>query len=238
MKNLVIFALTMVVTFSARAEQQCIDLFVLPPQSFAENFIRLTENNELLGQTSQPVRDANLIVEGGGLCASTCAVNVLHTIYNYFKLDADFSPMSRMGMLLESVRGFGVDGRMGIKLIDLKSAIEEQARYEWRFQMALDLISGRWVTEDSLAIRKQTLNILEVRLAGGTHAMVVLRIDPKTKQIDLGDPNYPEHVTRTLYTLVKDANGVKRMRIEMDEPWATSGLIENLLTIKAYESLL
>jgi hypothetical protein len=196
--------------------------------SIGESFRELMHQNALIHQTDWRLANRGLLVQGGGLCATTSAVNILHAAFHH--LGCDTSEFRGSGdlvihRLVEAARRHvNVDSRMGIFIHSLGHVINEVAQ-ELSSEVGIHTTPVYRPREPAdLQCDADALNVLSVQVAENTwHALVVLEAHGNT--ITYSDPNYPnDRVTRRL----ESYGGKLRM-----SGWGGYGEIRSALKIRA-----
>lgn len=173
---------------------------LVPGETLGGNFEKLMANEKLIGQQDPRLDQRKLLVPDGGLCVSTCGVNVLHSILA--ALRGNFATFARKSdehverIVTETEKAFSKDARYGMTLPQLASALRIIAA-EFGVSLVIDEHfpgPGNDLTYKDLAAKPDELVVVSVRQ--GTrrdepqyHAIVLT--GTARDQVWYSDPNYP-----------------------------------------------
>jgi hypothetical protein len=149
-----------------------------------------------------------LLIPNGGLCGSTCGVNVVHAMISYLSgQPADFSQNADYyvhRIVDETHNTFGTDAREGLTLPELASALRFLAE-ELHIRIYADSISpteGRPLAVEDLVPADDELIIASIRKgrradgAPAYHAIVITAAHPDRNSVWFSDPNFPNSNNR------------------------------------------
>jgi plasmid stabilization system protein ParE len=236
MRKILFFTLSLLFVSAAQAQLYCASLFLRDDFSASESFRNLAWQNKLLSQMDPALVKRGLVVPDGGLCASTCGVNVLRALYDYNLLSHDkFKADRRLRDIVRyAEEAWGVDARRGLTLEDLGNALEVLAERLGDFYVRSQLHRG-FFSETDLIPPLDSLIVAQITTTNPeiSHAIVILQTNPVDQSIVFSDPNDSGKITYTYYEIVNDPQGYEHFRIIVDPTGPKSeGLLMNILNIQ------
>lgn len=116
----VIFFLALFLSPMAVAKTSNICITRLTP---LESFISMMEGGELMPQTDVRLQRRQLLIKNGGLCTSTCGINVIHALSKM--VGRKFAePPAYLELMLDYIRATeGIDGRKGLTFSQLQAGL-------------------------------------------------------------------------------------------------------------------
>jgi hypothetical protein len=217
LKNLLFTLCFVAATASHAASEQlsCKKLFTRS-RTAIESYRELALDDKLINQLDPRLERLNLIVPDGGLCATTCAVNVLRSFYEFLELPhSTFRADRRIRDMARFARDeLNVDARMGLGLDDTAKVMKMMAARLEDFTLNTNVKHGP-INEADLTPYHDELNIISVstRHPAIYHALVVLEIYPESKQIVISDPNEEGKILYTFYEFVQHEMGWTTIKI-------------------------
>lgn len=210
--------------------------------SVAQHLYDLSQKNRLIHQLDNRLYQRQLIVQNGGLCGPTCAVNVIHAVADYLGLGtqkfdhADYYIHRMIDHIWQSYRK---DARMGIDFEALSSAMDRIRRelgIDLSFYRALlpyNNIDPSW-----LRLGFNELAIASITVGNGmNHAIILLEIDTRNRQILYIDPNHPWSPKWVSYAEVYDRQWRNSITIGMSIPQYPNGqygnVIQDIIVVRA-----
>ncbi len=192
----------------------------IPPRSWAAAFAELALNTHLISQTDPILNEMGLIVEGGGLCGPTCVANIAASI-DYYKNNKSLYWVYNSHIFIDGIiRNYAVVAK------SLREPIELDPRFGTYITPFLseynpknvDLrLNVRKIKPNSTKIFSNQFRMLNSILLGFVafnpviknnntlgHAIVILGVNEKSKQIMIVDPNTPSDVLATSYEIINN----------------------------------
>jgi|GEM_PF-5278332 len=217
------------VTFDPYTKQPTFRLVPPPEQhrsspSLGAIFHDLMSRRQLIHQNDIRLGSRDLLIENGGLCASTCGVNVLHAMVSYqFGHVADFTRKADhyLHRILEEVyKNTRTDGRLGLTLSELAIGMDELRR-DLNLQISTEFVQvrpGAPIFMRDLIPAENELIIASIRQgqSGGHalyHAIVITDADPERKLISYSDPNRPNAGARASMIPFRHVDGEASVKI-------------------------
>jgi hypothetical protein len=200
-------------THAASEQRSCRDLFT--KRTAIEAYRDLALGDQLINQLDPRLEKLDLIVPDGGLCATTCAANVLRSFYEFLGLPhSTFRADRRIRDMTVFAREWDVDARMGLGLDDTSRVMKMMADRLEDFTLKTQVKHGP-INEADLISYHDELNIISVTTAhpAVNHALVVLEIFPDSQQIVISDPNEEGKIIYTFYEFVSHEMGWETIRI-------------------------
>lgn len=195
------------------------------PTSLGQTFHDLMARSAFIHQSDSRLDRRDLLVPHGGLCGSTCAINVLHAVAAYtgsntrpFSTNSDF----HIHRIIQSTwQRFGRDARLGITMEEVATALESMAPdfgLSIRTHVRTASHAGP-ITPEELAPSENEIVIVSVRQGRrvdgnpGFHALVLTGLNLERQVASYSDPNYPNSGQRTSARYVFGPNGVKTVQL-------------------------
>lgn len=180
--------------------------------SLLNSYLELMEREKLIHQTDARLKKRKLLKKNGGLCSFTAQVNTIQAISQYYGISKSKflkRPDYFMYEIIEEARQYMVEDPRydGAYLSDVEKYTEEVL-----YQHGLDGVIRLEYTSRSEDLQPEKFKnyYWKLRLLGMIsedgeegHTVVVLKIDPSKSLMYVSDPNYPNKILRTPYSMTK-----------------------------------
>lgn len=197
------------------------DFSLFPTSHASRVFVEMARHNLLLEQSAPDLSPLGLLPPNHGLCASTCATNLIGAITAQYENYTGFrerAPIIIHRVVETYTNLTGHDARWGAMMDQMADVIlglfPELAKINgyYSFNDHLQLQRGRHIYHELfdyrifMAMRDDTIAIGAVKaldpVAAGTalgHAIIVLKVDTVKKHLYISDPNNPNFIRRIPY---------------------------------------
>lgn len=209
-----------------------------PSMSYAMMF--LAAEGRLLGQLDPILMPRKLLQPNGGLCASTCIVNVVRTFHEYHDLSIrafEVAPDFKIQKIMDYVREtHNYDARYGMDLITAADVINKAiTHYDRRLVIEAEYRSYN-LNERSLQNRHNSLHMVSVQAGSPDmlHAIVILNIIPSQQTLTYFDPNFPQHFFTRHYETVHHPQYGETLEIYHGYGQSGRGVITNAVEVTGY----
>ncbi len=181
----------------------------IPLGSVQYTMAQLSARGQLIDQSDDRLEARNLLIPGGGLCASTCAVNIMHALFDYARIqpnpiqaEPDYYIQS---ILHELLNLFQIEARKPITFTEMRPALKKvvgQVTSRKRdFGSSILKLSKYNFYEDSFVSKPNAIKLLAVTVGSSGHAIILLGINPRLKKLAFIDPNDPKEIHYVNYTV-------------------------------------
>jgi|GEM_PF-6134272 len=208
-KGLVIFFLALLATPSVYAKDIC-TTYLTPTQSY----VSLMKNGDLLQQRDDSLRRRRLILKNGGLCTSTCGINVLHALLKILERHLIKPAAVYLELMLEYIKlEHGVDGRKGLTFEQLRTGIRFLANgIHLPIQMTIEPYK---LTHQLVAAHDEILLVMLVD--EDSHVVVLTGQDDAMTEVFFSDPISPNEMQTVPTSMFREyVKEVMRIRFNLD----------------------
>lgn len=197
------------------------DFSLFPTSHASRIFVEMARHNLLLEQSAPDLSPLGLLPPNHGLCASTCATNLIGAVTAQYETYTGFRERAPtiIHHVVEAYHQLtGQDARWGAMTDQMADVIvgvfPELAKLNRYFSLheSLQLQRGRHMHQELfdyrifMALKGDTIAIGAVKaldpMAAGIalgHAIIVLKVDTVKKHLYISDPNNPNFIRRIPY---------------------------------------
>lgn len=240
-----LFTLILLTGLSAEAKwaEDACQAYLHSNSSLGATFVTLQNQGQLIHQHDPRLAMRALLVPNGGLCVSTCGVNVIRAVYHYatgFGGPVQAFPDEYIQRVVNTVwvqRGH--DARLGLAFHAAATAMQTIALQEHlNMQVAWEPLGLRAVTWSTLKPAHNELVMVTIESGlnpDGTpsfHALVVSGVNLQNGFISWSDPQMPNKLQVSSATQYLH-NGLWTLRMDFrtSRPTALTGVIVDVLRI-------
>ena len=181
------------------------ETFLIHSGSLGSSYVDLQEREKHVHQMDVRLKDRDLLVENGGLCASTCAINILRAASLYSTGRGGLLDLFSTDYIENLVKGVwirtGADARYGLSLPAAGEAMLKIASQEGLLLYA-EWIPLRNRTSDISVLKPADNEILMVAIDSGAgddgtrkyHALVITGADLQAGLVSVSNPHHPNRI--------------------------------------------
>ena len=190
-------------------------------ESMGEAMNYLVNHGELTAQVSTELQQRELIVPNGGLCATTCGVNLLQGALLYSGVETSTFRGEANLMIHKLVQTVwdqsATDGRLGLATQRLEKALKTLAKPFsdlFKLSTSMEVYIPHW---SGLSLKPDEIKVLIIKLARNEnrHAILAYAIDgdlyPEWWSVHYSDPNSP-NLDREILVNKKDLRVLQDQR--------------------------